>query len=245
MKAFVSLLALTFISAFARAEVQLKPSITSATAGTVEYQFDLYSTDTAKTLSDSDLAVDMEKKLHLIVYDPALKEFQHLHPEFDGKNWHVQATFAVDGEYWVWAQGKVKSTKKEFAASMRLTITGGAAAWPAPPTLGDVRMGSADISAVQLGSDKIYAGQMVMLDIAFGRNDGSQPSLSPYLGAFAHVVAVSNDGSTLEHVHPMDNGDNTGMLHATFPTAGDYRLWIQFIDGGELKVIPLSVTVLP
>jgi len=243
MKALIPLIAITLVSAFARAEVRLKPTLASASAGTVTYQFDLYNTDTAKNLSDSDLAVDMEKKLHLIVYDPALKEFQHLHPEFDGKVWHVQANFAVDGEYWVWAQGKVKTTKKEFAAPARLTVSGGTDAWPAPPTLGDIRMGNSGTSTVQLGSDQIYAGQMVMLDIAFGRNDGSQPSLSPYLGAFAHVVAVSNDGATLEHVHPMDLGDNMGMLHATFPSAGDYRLWIQFIDGGELKVIPLAITV--
>ena len=46
------------------------------------------------------------------------------------------------------------------------------------------------------------------------------------------------------HVHPMEGSDaNSGMLHATFPSAGDYRVWIQLIDHGVLKTIPLSVTV--
>ena len=35
----------------------------------------------------------------------------------------------------------------------------------------------------------------------------------------------------------------TGMLPATFPKGGDYRLWIQLIDDGDLKTIPLSVAV--
>jgi hypothetical protein len=36
---------------------------------------------------------------------------------------------------------------------------------------------------------------------------------------------------------------NQGMLHATFPHKGAYRLWIQFIDGGQLRTVPLSVKV--
>lgn len=46
------------------------------------------------------------------------------------------------------------------------------------------------------------------------------------------------------HVHPMDHGvKNRLMLHAEFKVAGNYRMWIQFIDAGELKTIPIAVTV--
>jgi hypothetical protein len=62
----------------------------------------------------------------------------------------------------------------------------------------------------------------------------------------AHVVAVPSDGTWLLHVHPMDHGvPNQLMLHMEFPLAGDYRIWIQVVNGGALRVIPLSVTVLP
>lgn len=233
-----------FFSPLSRAQVELRPTVASTTAGTVDYQFDLYDTKAGQNLGDGDMAIDMEKKLHLLVYDPALREFQHLHPEYDGKAWHVQMNFSVDGTYWVWAQGKVAKTKKEFSSPNHLDVSGGTTAWPAPPKLGDVRSGASGISAVALSGDDIYAGEMAMLEVTFTRTNGTDPELSPYLGAFAHVVAVSNAGDTLEHVHPMDNGNNSGMLHATFPTAGDYRLWIQFVDGGELKVVPLSVSVL-
>ncbi|MBY0383644.1 hypothetical protein K2X05_00670 [bacterium] len=36
---------------------------------------------------------------------------------------------------------------------------------------------------------------------------------------------------------------NSGMLHATFPTKGEYRLWFQFNDDNQLKTIPVSVNV--
>lgn len=167
--------------ALAKERVELRPSVDMAQAGTVDYSFDLIDTNTGKPVSNSMLAIDMEKNLHMIVYDPSLKEFQHVHPEFDGKTWKVQMNFTVNGHYWVWAQGKLKKGSVEF--------------------------------------------------------------LTPYLGAFAHVVAVPSAGDSLQHVHAMDISSDEGMLHTTFPAAGEYRLWIQFVDGGTLKVIPLSVVV--
>ena len=67
--------------------------------------------------------------------------------------------------------------------------------------------------------------------------------ITPYLGAFAHIIAVpADDGDSLIHVHPMNGGQkNEGMLHATFPTAGLYRIWIQFLDNGDLKTVALVV----
>ena len=83
-----------------------------------------------------------------------------------------------------------------------------------------------------------------MLTYTVSRNDGTQPEVTPYLGANAHVIVVSPDGDNLIHAHPMDDkNSNTGMMHVTFPSQGDYRIWIQIIDAGVLKVVPLSVTV--
>ena len=73
--------------------------------------------------------------------------------------------------------------------------------------------------------------------------DGTTPQIEPYLGAFAHIIATPSDGDALIHVHPIGTGPSQGMLHTTFPAAGEYRLWIQFIDDGNLKTIPLSVKV--
>ena len=59
-----------------------------------------------------------------------------------------------------------------------------------------------------------------------------------------HMFVYDRALREFQHVHPMTSPEpNEGILHTTFPAAGDYRLWIQFKDGGELKVVPLSVTV--
>ncbi len=224
--------------------VALEPEIVTAQAGKVLYQFQLVDTKTNALVTDNALNITHEKKLHFLAYDPALKEFQHVHPEFDGKLWNVELNFSVNGEYWVWAQGELASDREEFSSSNRIKVAGGTLAWPMPPVLGDIRMGTSENSKVELSNKKLIAGKMSMLMVKFSRTDGSAPQIETYLGAFAHIVAVPDDGDSLIHVHPMADSDpNQGMIHATFPRPGDYRIWIQFIDGGNLKVIPLSVKV--
>ena len=224
--------------------VSLEPENTTAIAGKTIYQFQLVDTKLNKLITDADLTISHEKKLHFLAYDPSLNEFQHVHPEFDGKMWSVELNFSVSGNYWVWVQGELAVDSEEFSASNRLMVSGGANAWPTPPVLPDNRTGVLGNSKVELSKSKIVAGKMVMIMVKFTRTDGTQPNIEPYLGAFAHVVAVPEDGDSLMHVHPMAGSNpNEGMIHATFPEAGNYRLWIQFIDGGNLKVIPLSVQV--
>ena len=237
--------ALTSYAHEVESRVALEPeSLEAVQAGHVKYSFQMVDTKSNKVLGENDLLIDNEKILHMIVYDPSLKEFQHVHPTFDGKLWSVDLSFSVNGNYWVWAQGKLAEDEEEFSASNRITVQGGQSAWPTPPTLTDVRVGSDGSSVAEIGKNKLQANQMVMLMVNFKRNDGTQPDITPYLGAFAHVVIVPEDGDSIIHAHPMAGGSpSQGMLHITFPTAGFYRLWIQFMDAGELKVVPLSVKV--
>ncbi len=223
--------------------ILLRPEATALLAGNAKYKFQLVDTETNKLVSDRDVRISHQKILHLIIYDRSLQEFQHVHPEFDGTVWAVDVQFAVDGSYWVWAQGELTTDGEEFSASSKLEITNGQPAWPTLPTLGDQRAGSDGISAITISKNRLVSGKMVMLDLKMTRTDGTTPQPEPYLGAFAHIIATPANGDALIHVHPEGTGPGKGMIHATFPKAGEYRLWIQFIDGGNLRTIPLSVKV--
>lgn len=223
--------------------IKLEPVATAVSAGSVTYKFMLLDSSSSKMIRDSDLVVAHEKKLHMIIYDSSLTEFQHIHPEFDGKIWSATAQFSANGDYWVWAQGELNSDRSEFSASTKLLVSGGSPTKPLPPSLADARTGTSGLSRVSLSSGRLMAGKMAMLDLTMSRTDGTKPVLTPYMGAFAHIIATPSSGDSLIHVHPVTTGDAKGMIHATFPKAGSYRLWIQYIDAGTLKEVPLAVKV--
>lgn len=211
-------------------------------AGRIDYLFKLYDVGQNKDISDQDLNESHTKKLHFIVYDAALKEFNHVHPTFDVNTWKAELNLPVNGNYFIWAQGELLDGA-EFSSPMTVQIINGKIENPKIP-LNDVRSVSDSQTVVDLAKTKIRAGKMTMLTFKVSRKDGVEPIMAPYLGALAHVIATPADGDELIHVHPMDGSSpNTGMIHATFPKEGAYRLWIQFIEHDELKIIPLSVIV--
>ncbi len=249
---YVLRLALIFVTATFNAhghgDVDLRVEIEPTETGIVkteeiEFRFQLVDTKSNSLVGEDALRISHERKLHLIIYDPALKEFQHLHPVANDDSWVIPVKFNRSGEYWFWAQGELLDGE-DFSSPVRVTVDIKDPAWPTPPTLSDLRSGSDGISVVTLSKERLKAGKMAMLSVELSRNDGTEPVNSPYLGAFAHVIAVFSDADSLIHVHPMDTANpNQGMLHATFPNAGYYRLWIQFMDAGTLRTVPLSVRV--
>lgn len=241
-------LSLTSLQAHAHpveSRVAIEPEQEAAfTAGKIHFEFQLVDTKTNQILTSQDLMVMHEKLLHLYFYDPSLSQFRHVHPEFNGHVWTVDTDLSVNGNYWVWAQGQLGSDSYEFLGSNRLIVQGGQSEIAPPSQLGDIRHGTDGNSAIALDAGVLHAKANVMLTATVSHGDGSAPVLTDYLGARAHITIVSGDADALIHVHPMNMGDsNRFMIHASFPEAGDYRIWIQFLDGGALKTIPLSVTV--
>lgn len=244
---FLLIITLFSASLFANEDAQivsLEPDLFSNQAGHVIYEFQLIDLKNKTLIKDSDLTIENEKILHLITYDSALKEFQHLHPTYSGKNWVIEFDMKKDGDYWIWAQGDLTSSKTKFSSSNKLSIMGGTEANPVPAKLVLTRSGNDSVSAITLSNSKITAKKAAMLDIKFTRTDGASAEITKYLGAMAHIIAVNDTGDSITHVHVMDSSKaNEGMIHATFKTAGQYRLWIQFMDNNILRTVPLAIQV--
>ena len=229
--------------AFASDRVQIEPTNKdSFQAGTINYTFKLLDQKLNTEISDQDLIETHTKKIHLLAYDQALKEFNHVHPTFDGTKWIVELSLPTDGNYFIWAQGELVDGT-EFSILTRAKIINGKTENPILP-LSDIRTGLDGKTILELSKTKIKPGKMTMLTFKVTRSDGATPIMTPYLGALAHIIATPASGDNLLHVHPMEDGEpNSGMIHATFPKEGSYRLWIEFIEHDELKTIPISVIV--
>ncbi len=71
----------------------------------------------------------------------------------------------------------------------------------------------------------LRAGEEVMLNfkVADERTNKPVTDLQPYLGALAHFVIISEDGTDFLHAHPMEKGamgaEHAGMNHDSTPHA--------------------------
>lgn len=64
--------------------------------------------------------------------------------------------------------------------------------------------------------------------------------IADYLGAKGHLVALRDGDLAYLHVHP-DEGRL--LFEAEFPTAGRYRLFLQFAHSGEVRTAALTLDV--
>jgi oxalate decarboxylase/phosphoglucose isomerase-like protein (cupin superfamily) len=66
--------------------------------------------------------------------------------------------------------------------------------------------------------------------LRFDVTRGGRPvEVEQYLGASGHLVALREGDLAFLHVHPDDDG-----FEVEFPTAGRYRLFLQFKDEGRV-----------
>ena len=213
-------------------------------SGSIELYFKLLDTKTETPLSDSDLRAIHTYKLSLFVFDAGLNEYRFVFPDFTDGQWHAVLDLPVNGKYFVWAQAVLNNDGFSFLSDSSIQVIEGQVANPVPTQLGDHRTGNEGISVVILESGAVSQGRPTSLQLQFSRIDGSRPVLTPNRGALADVVGTLVDGGQIFHIHPVDSGlPNQLTLRAVFPVRGDYRLWVQFIDRGQSRTVPLSVQV--
>jgi hypothetical protein len=175
-----------------------------------------------RTVSDFD--VEHTKRMHVIVVRRDMTGFQHLHPTqaADG-TWSVPVTLRDAGSYRVFADFSANGTPLTLADD--LTVDGEVRSRDLPAPVGSVDV---DGLRVTLGKGASRVGAESQLAFAVTR-DGKPVEVQEYLGARGHLVALRQGDLAFLHVHP---DEDSLKFMATFPTAGAYRLFLQFkVDG--------------
>lgn len=222
-------------------KISLADLIDQASVENTNLKFKLLEGD--KSLLENDLEVVHERKIHMLIFDESLTEFQHLHPLSANGYWEAMARFTHKGDYRLFVQGQTKSGH-EFNLPWKIKVTSGKDAHLIPKKLPVNLSGRDQESKVSLESLKFVPKKMYMINIKFSREDGKPPKITPYLGAIAHVVSIRLGGHQLLHVHPMEGKTpDSAVLHVEFPEKGYYRLWIQYNDHEILRTVPLSLIV--
>lgn len=195
------------------------------------------------------------RRMHLIVVRRDGTGFRHLHPEMDGAGtWTVPVEFAEAGVYRAFADFSVAGGQHTLASD--IFVSGGnfeARPFPAPAALD-----STSGYEVRVRADELRAGESSSLTFAVSREGEVVDDLAPYLGAKGHLVALREGDLAFLHVHPeeAEGGDEHGhgghseagaaneiAFAASFPTAGHYRLYLQFKHEGSVRTAEFTVSV--
>ncbi|GAB4589041.1 hypothetical protein [Nocardia sp. IFM 10818] len=176
-----------------------------------------------------------DKNLHLIVVRSDASQFRHVHPELaaDG-TWSIDWKWAEPGDYRVFADFSPAGGPGELTLSRIVTVAGSVAAKPLP-----VPSKTAEVDGYQvtLTGDLTTAGSELKFTVT--RDGKPVTDLQPYLGAYAHLVALRASDLAYLHVHPEGAVGKTPpgpdvAFHAQAPSDGRYRLYLDFQHGGKV-----------
>lgn len=216
-------------------------------------------TGSGKPIAPEDLLITHTMPLHLLIIDPTLTDYQHVHPEPGQKpgEWTFSFTPKLAGSYRVFADFTPAATGRGLYANSDLVVQGGERPTTAapehkgitgqPPAVerGGVRF------ALAIQSQPPRAGQPMDLAFSMVRADGGPVPLQPVMGAFAHLVAFDESRSGFAHLHPVD-ADPLKPPHPTqpalnfkltIPQPGRYVIWAQVNLDGHEEFVPFWVEI--
>ncbi|GGM70036.1 hypothetical protein ACFFX1_07430 [Dactylosporangium sucinum] len=202
----------------------LVPLTTSLTAGTQQdFRFRIDGPDGTPLTRYS---VEHEQELHLIAVRRDLAGFQHVHPARaqDG-TWSVPLQVTQPGQYRVFADFRPDGSEQGLTLGADVAAAGDFRPQPLPPA---AHTATVDGYTVELRGE-LHPGGASTLDFTVSR-DGRPVDPEPYLGAQGHLVALRDGDLAYLHVHPVKGT----TFAAEVPSAGRYRLYLDFKHGGTV-----------
>ena len=211
-------------------------------------------TASGKPIAPEDLLIAHTRKLHLLVVDPTLDDYQHIHPE-PGKragDWVFKLTPQRAGTYRVFADFTPAATARSLYASADFSV---------PGTVARIARGTNNTFEaggyrfiLEIVGGRLQARRPTDLRFRIERRLGREPiPLQTVMGAFAHLVAFNDERSGFAHLHPQETDlakppdpvKPELTFKITIPQPGRYVIWAQVNLGGEEVFIPFWTDGLP
>lgn len=214
-------------------------------------------TANGKPIAPEDLLVVHTERLHLLIADPSLSDYQHVHPT-PGRvagEWLFAFTPKSAGVYRVFADFTPAATNRGLYAYADLAVgagnagDSGAALKPAAEG-GRAPNETAERDGFRFSLEPavqpIRAKQPADLRFSVVRDDGAEVPLQPVMDAFAHLVAFDESRNGFAHLHPMqldlskrpDPQQPVLDFKITIPQPGRYVIWAQVNLSGHETFVP-------
>lgn len=185
---------------------------------------------------------DQTKLMHLIVVRDDFSGYQHLHPVLDPEGeFKLPVTLDRPGRYRAIAD--FTTAGKRYALGVGVTVSGKVDPVPLPPP---TRKVTEDGYTVTLADGMLRAGTEETLTFAVERGGRPETALQTYLGTYGHLVALRKPDLAYSHIHPVAHDATAGTItfDAEFPSAGTFRLFLQFRAGGKVHTAAFTAAVM-
>ncbi|UOY01994.1 hypothetical protein [Blastococcus sp. PRF04-17] len=189
--------------------------------------------------------VEHEEDLHLIAVRRDLSGYQHVHPELsrDG-TWQVPVDLTA-GTWRVFADFVPSADGVDRVLGADLAVAGDHAPEPLPDPVATAEVDGYTVALV----GELVPGEESVLDLTVTRDGLPVTDLQPYLGAHGHLVALRQGDLAYLHVHPVEEDSSapgpTVRFATTAPSAGSYRLFLDFRHGDVVRTAAFTVEVVP
>jgi heavy metal-binding protein len=182
-----------------------------------------------------------ERLLHLFIVGQDLEFFRHEHPQLGSDGvFRLTTVFPTSGMYRLLSDFYPRHGTPQLIEST-VVVSGGpiAAGTRLIPDLAPKRSANLEAS-LTLEPTRPIAGLKTLL--FFDLNPGA--GLERYLGAWGHMLAVSEDLVDMIHNHPfLGDGGPHVQFNLIFPRPVAYRLWVQFQRQGIVNTVRFDVPV--
>ena len=230
-------------------EARLSSGNTIAQGESSRVRLDL-KTSGGMSIAPHELAVTHTEKMHVMVIDPSLEDYHHVHPEavgLDGQ-YFFDFTPALTGSYKVFTEIVPLRSRRQAIALSELEVPGqsgtpkferSTVSW-----IDGIRFELLTVPKV-LKTGRDYRLQLGMTDA-----EGNAINLETVMGAMGHMVAFDSVGMGFAHMHPVgsvasvrkagltggvrsDYGDPDLAFMFNVPNPGWYRLFAQIQVKGK------------
>ena len=206
-------------------------------------------------LREEDLLVMHTERIHLLIVDPSLDDYHHVHPTPTQTPGEYAFNFQPrqKGPYRAWADVvPAESVVQEYVVADMPSDVQGETLGEREAKLVNVVDGLRYELSFDNKSGPLRVGETVRGRLTVSRTNG-QPftQLEPIMGAYAHLVGFAEDYRTVVHLHPTgaepkrpaDRGGPTLEFKFYPPVAGFVRFYAQVSVGGVSRFARFGVTV--